>query len=143
MNERPALDYKRHSRRVGDGAPGGRELIRSARKQLGMTQRAMATSLGISARSVERYERGEPLPHDIARSLRRMLAARGSWIAFIAFDPGNPEHRDLTIRWQCLNVDCGHVFRGKLAAAGHGVAAQRWLWCPICRASSAPIDESA
>jgi hypothetical protein len=60
---------------------------------------------------------------------------RGAMMAFILFDPHNPLHRQIRIRWRCLNRECGEVF-----AASLGPMLDRygplWPWFPECQASS-------
>jgi len=61
--------------------------------------------------------------------------------AYIRFNHKSREHRELTVRWQCLNDNCKLEFSAKLGPAddqGDPISAS----CPGCRAASQVIDEA-
>lgn len=56
--------------------------LKSIRDRLGVTQQAMAESIGCTQGNVGHYERGQTLPPDMARKVIDFAATRGLAITF-------------------------------------------------------------
>ena len=69
--------------------------IKSIRTRLGVTQDAMATSIGVSQGNVSNYERGQVMPPDVAKRLIGYAATLGHTVTYddIYGPPPTPKRR--------------------------------------------------
>ncbi len=56
--------------------------VRHIRRQLGLTQAALAQELGVSQSNVAHYERHQTVPPEVARRLIAFAATRGQALSF-------------------------------------------------------------
>jgi transcriptional regulator with XRE-family HTH domain len=54
--------------------------IREARKEVGLTQKALASALGVSVRSVQNYESGTIVPYRHLREIEAILRKPHGWL---------------------------------------------------------------
>jgi HTH-type transcriptional regulator, cell division transcriptional repressor len=121
-----------------DGLVGAR--LAGARREAGLSQRALAATLGVTPRTVQNYESGKIVPYRHLASLSALLGRTASWLLT---GTGSPDGRDVVAssrRQRAMltrNLDRQITLRRELVALG---ARQHALLAEAARPARTPKD---